>query len=261
MLSLAEFQTCVRRAVIGGNATSLLPFLFGGLDSEKRFAIHRRHYEASLVRALVEKFPAVNWLVGSPLLTDAARAFVRCRPPSAPCIAEYGEDFPDFLAAAPGTAQIPWIRWVGELELHIGHAARAVEEAPIASNALAAMNADRLPDFVLRLQPGLRYLAAPWPVDDLLKLFLSEAAPERFELAAQDVFLEIRGSRGAFSIARLKPGVSAFRQAIAAGQSIGIAAERAIETDPSFDPGRALAALLAEGLAVQIMPPRESNYR
>jgi hypothetical protein len=253
MPSLAEFQASVRGAIIDGDSKPLIPILMGGRDPEKRLAIHQRHYEASLVRALVGKFPAVNWLVGSPFLTDSARAFIRRQPPSAPCIAEYGEDFPAFLAGRPDAVRMPWLRWVGGLEWHLGHAVLAIGQAPLAPETLAAVEAERLPDIVFHLQPGLRYLAAPWPVDDLVKLFLAEAAPERYALEAQNVFLEIRGERGAFEISRLQPGVFAFRKWIAAGQSIGIAAEKAIEADPLFDPGPALAALLADRLATEIV--------
>ena len=257
MPSLAEFQTLVRSAVIGTDSTSLAPFLTGSRYPEKRFAIHRRHYEASLVRSLVEKFPAVNWLVGSPLLTAAARTYVLSHPPCTPCIAEYGEDFPAFLANDPGAARYPWIRWVGELEWHIGHAVLAVEQAPLARSPLAAINADQLTDLGLCLQPGLRYLAAPWPIDDLVKLFLSEAAPERYELETQNVFLEIHGTRGAFSISRLEPGAFTFRKLIAVRKSIGAAAEQATKEVPLFDPGSALALLLADGLATEIVLPTE----
>jgi hypothetical protein len=261
MPSLAEFQARARGAIVDGDMQPLAPVLLGARDPQRRFAIHRRHYQASLTRALVEKFPAVNWLAGSPLLTEAARAYIRRHPPRSPCIAEYGERFPAFLADWPRAARLPWIRFVGELEWQIGRAALAVEHAPLAADALAAVPAADLPDVRLQLQTGLRYLAAPWPVDDLVKLFLSEAAPERYELAAEDVFIEIRGVRGAFEINRLSPGTFAFRCAIAEGRSIGAAATQAAEAEPSFDPGRALAVLLAGGLVIAAVTPAEGGER
>src|SRR5262245_54741193 len=101
MVSLSDLQQRVRDAVIADNvaqARSIAPLLVGGRDPSTRLAIHRRHYQASLVTALLEKFPAVTWLVGATFMQEAARAFVRRHPPAAPCIAEYGADFPDFLA-------------------------------------------------------------------------------------------------------------------------------------------------------------------
>ena len=90
-----------------GEAETVAPLLVGGNDPRKRLAIHHRHYETSLVTALLDRFPATIWLVGSTFVTETARQFVRRRPPSRPCIAEYGEEFPAFLSAILGAAELP----------------------------------------------------------------------------------------------------------------------------------------------------------
>jgi hypothetical protein len=51
--SIADTQSLVRRAVVTGDATRVVPLLIGGRDAGKRLAIHRRHYETSLVTALL----------------------------------------------------------------------------------------------------------------------------------------------------------------------------------------------------------------
>jgi Putative DNA-binding domain len=249
---LADFQAQVRAAIVDGGAAPLASILTGGRAPLKRFAIHQRHYEASLVRALAEKFPAVVWLAGSPFVTAAARAFIRRHPPSAPCIAEYGEGFPIYLAGRDEAQHIPWLRWVGELEWRLSHAALAIEQAPLPIEALAQIAPERLADCLLTLQPGLHYLAAPWPVDALLELFLSGRAPESYALDPEDVFLEVRGARGTFSMTRLDAGTSIFRRSLAQGSSIGRAAEQALDADPAFDAGRGLVLLIAAGLATAI---------
>jgi hypothetical protein len=258
---LADFQARMRGAIIDGELARLAPALVGGRDPVARFAIHRRHYEASLVRALVEKFPAVVWLVGSPFVTEAAREFVRRCPPRTPCIAEYGEAFPAFVARRPGAERLAWLRAVGDLEWLLGRAAIAVERAPLGVEAFTTFDGERLADCTLTLQPGLGYLSAAWPVDELVKLFLSDAAPESYALDAEDVFLEVRGTRGAFSIARLNAGTFAFRKRLAAGAAIGAAAEEAIAADPAFDPGGAVAGLIAGGLATAITPLLQGEGR
>src|SRR5438105_10087679 len=101
--------------------------LVGGRDSAKRLAIHQRNYETSLVNALLGKFPATGWLVGSGFLTQAARDFVRLHPPRAPCIAEYGEGFPIYLETRPHAERVPYMRALAELEWCVGHAAIAAD--------------------------------------------------------------------------------------------------------------------------------------
>src|ERR1700722_18669220 len=105
--TLAEIQSSVRDAVIAENSEAISSLLVGGQAGRKRLEIHRRHYEISLVIALVGKFPATGWLVGTPFVTEAARHYVHDQPPEAPCIAEYGEGFPQFLAECPGGERLP----------------------------------------------------------------------------------------------------------------------------------------------------------
>jgi hypothetical protein len=249
---LADFQAQVRGAIVDGNTVALAPLLTGSRDPLKRFAIHRRHYASHLAQTLVGKFPAMEWLAGSQFMLAAAGAFIRACPPRAPCMTEYGKEFPAFVSDPAEAKELPWLRWVGELEWRLGHAALAVEHAPLALAALSEVKPEQLADCTLALQPGLHYLSAPWPVDDLIKLFLSDRAPERYALDAEDVFLEVCGARGTFSIARLDAGNFALRTALASGASIGGAAEQALGNDPTFDAGQGLVQIVTAGLATAI---------
>jgi hypothetical protein len=96
---------------------------------ERRLAIHQRHYAGSLTRALVERFPATVWLVGSDLVARAARAFVR-EHPEKPCIAEYGEGFPSYLGAHAKTDALPYLAQFAEIEWHLGRLALATDDSP-----------------------------------------------------------------------------------------------------------------------------------
>lgn len=248
MLPLAEVQQRIRDAVVAGDVHAAAPLLVGGVDASRRLAIHRRHYEASLVAALMGRFPATGWLMGSEMLESAVRLFVRAHPPTAPCIAEYGRDFPQFLAGLPGLARVPYLLAFVALDWHLGRLAVAVDEPAVTRASVAAVPADRLADTTLTIQAGTHYVEASRPIDDLIKLYLSDAAPDRLELPETDVWIEVRGSRGSFQFARLTPAAFAFRVALANGSSIGDAAARAWAADESFDPGPALALLVDAGL-------------
>jgi len=238
-------QTRLRDAILAGDGVGAAPLLTGGREALTRFAIHMRHYEASLVSALLDKFPACVWLLGEPFITSAARDFVHSRPPSMPCIAEYGVDFPKFLADLPGAARAPSARALAEAEWHLGHVSVAIDYAPLGLAALAPFPAETLADIALRLQPGLAYVSAAWPIDDLLRLYLSDAAPDRYVLEPADIWLEISGARGEFRFDRLDEAEFAFRKALAEGASIGAAAEPALDLDSGFDAGGALTQLFA----------------
>jgi hypothetical protein len=252
VLPLADVQAGLRDALVAGDAARVLPLLVGGRDPCRRLAVHQRHYLASLVAALAGKFPATAWLVGAPFVEDAARAFVRQHPPAAPCIAEFGGRFPDFIAAAPGAEQAPYLRDFAMLEWHLGHAAVAVEHAAIAMSALSAYSAEALVELTVLLQPGVSYLATDWPVDELIRLYLEGSAPDRYSAEPTPAWIEIRGARGVFAMTRCNAATFAFRRVLQAGLTIGAAAELALAIDNAFDPGMAFAAVMSEGLAVAI---------
>jgi Putative DNA-binding domain len=253
--SLAEMQSRIRRAVIDGDTAGMVALLIGGCDPERRLAIHQRHYRSSLVAAIRTKFPATAWLLGIPCLREAAGQFVRQHPPAAPCIAEYGEEFPRFLSTYSCAARVPYLYSFAELEWHLGQVAIAVDRPTLAFEAFSRFDMNTLIDTRLALQAGLRYLYASWPVDNLMKLYLSETAPSEYGLASADVWLEVRGARGEFQINRLDLAEFVFRKAIWEGQSIGAAAERALDANAEFDSGRAFTALVGSGYVIGMTSP------
>jgi hypothetical protein len=185
MPPLDEIQLHFRDAVIHGDVRLIAETLIGGQNPEKRLAIHQRNYQTSLVDALLMKFPATEWLIGTPLVTEAAKSFVRENPPGAPCIAEYGDTFPYFLGKYTAAYGLPYLQEFAQLEWYVGKAAIAVDQPPSKS--------------------GVHYLHASWPVDELLKLYLTDSAPDQFAITPVDVWIEVRGSRGEFELNRLDP--------------------------------------------------------
>ncbi len=252
MSPLADVQRRVRDAVVMGDAAAVASLFVGGTDAAQRLAIHLRHYRTSLVTAVLGRFPATGWLVGTPLLEDAATQFVREHPPSAPCIGEYGQRFPQFLATWPGAERVPYLRAFADLDWHLGRLALAIDLPVVTRDDVAAVAADDLADAVLTIQPGTHYAHTESPIDELMTLYLSDAAPAQFTLADTEAWIEVRGARGSFRFARLTAAEFSFRVAIADGLSLGDAAQRAWSTDSTFDPGLDLAAIVDGGLATSI---------
>jgi Putative DNA-binding domain len=250
--ALLDLQKHVRDAVVLNGGTGLDSLLLGGRDPSRRLAIHQRHYRVSLTRALLERFPATVWLVGSSFVTNAAHEFVCTQPPSRPCIAEYGETFPEFLSTRSGAAEIPYLRGFAELEWHLSRLALAVEAPSLTIGDLSTGNAAAVGDAKVALQPGVHYFHADWAVDELISLYLSGDASDHFTLQAGDVWLEIRGMRGELSMNRLRHSEFTFRAALAADKSVSDAALSALEIEAAFDPGAALLHLVRDGLITAV---------
>jgi hypothetical protein len=180
VLTLIDIQAGIRDALVDGNSAAVAPVLLGGTRPEQRLAIHQRHYVASLTRAIVERFPATVWLVGSELVTHVATSFIREHPPSRPCVAEYGDGFPRYLGSHPALASLPYVAQFAELEWHLGRLALATEESG-----------------------NVQYVHLDWALDELIGLYLTDTAPDEYALRQEDVWLEIRGLRGELQMQRL----------------------------------------------------------
>jgi hypothetical protein len=242
----------MRDAVVTGDTASVGRLLVGGRHAAQRLAIHVHHYEASLTAAVVGRFPATGWLVGSRRLEDAARTFVHDHPPTAPCIAEYGARFPAFLATWPDTAYLTYVPTFADLDWHLGRLAVSIDVDALARDRLAAIDPTDLASAGVTLQGGTHYLRASWPIDTLITMYLSDASPESWTLMDEEVYLEVRGSRGALRFSRLRAGDYAFRVSLAEGQTLAGAAGRALAIDPTFEPGVALLTLLDEQLITSV---------
>jgi hypothetical protein len=160
MLSLADLQSSFARAMTTGEREPVAAWLVGGANPGARLDIHLRHYDASLTAALRDKFAACAWLAGVDLVSAAARAYVHAHPPRQPCIAEYGGDFPQFLASYDRAPMIPYLESFAELEWAVGHVSIAIDTAPFMAD-LAAVGSERLVDSALTLQPGVHTYARP----------------------------------------------------------------------------------------------------
>jgi hypothetical protein len=248
--ALADIQSAVARAVVGGAAEAMPRGLRGGRDPTRRLAVHQRHYVASVAAALADKFPATAWLVGADGLVAAARDYARERPPRAPCIAEYGGDFPRFIAAR--VTALPCLEEFAVLESWAVRASIAVTRRPLVWPAFAAHEVETLLRSRVELQPGVRYERLRFNVDELLRVYLENLDAPRFELRAEAVALELRGARGELAFCRLGAASFAFRAALAARSSVENAAAQALEADSAFDAGAELRRMVEEKLVVEL---------
>lgn len=256
MPSLSDAQEQFRAAVVARDV-HVPSMLRAPGPVVERLEIYRRHYREALTRHIVGRYPTVEWLLGSARTMQLAEQFIRVSPPSAPCMAEYGAGFIEALKSDAGTGTLPYLGDVAELDWNLGNVSVAIDRPALAISALSESPPDRLPDIGLCLQPGLSYLRSGWPVDDLVRIRLSEQPPQTLQFTPIAVALEVRGARGQFRIARVDPAVLGFRAALAAGETLGTATDQGLSVDPHFNLSLALASVFAEGLVVEIVSPTE----
>src|SRR5262249_29130236 len=153
---LHETQAAMRRALLGGDAVALTALTASaGALAEAQIAVYRNNLFASLTDVLLNTFPVVCRLVDERFFPYAAHEFIRRHPPARPCFAEYGAQFPDFLAAFPPCRELSSLADVARLEWLLSGAAKAEEAVPLAPARLASVAPAETPRLVLRLDQSL----------------------------------------------------------------------------------------------------------
>src|SRR5262245_48231207 len=166
MPSPRELERDFAAALLGGPEAAILGEIAGdGLEPAARLAIYRHHVLATLTDALAATFPVVVRLVDARFFAYAADAYIRRHPPAGPCLFEYGESLPDFLATFPACRHLEYLPDLARLEWAMNHALHAEDAVALDPRWLARVPAEALGRLRLRLHPSARLVASPWPVD------------------------------------------------------------------------------------------------
>jgi len=253
MSSLRELQAGFRAALLADDERGVAPDVVDdGLSASARLAVYRHHVFTTLTAALEATYPVVCRLVDRRFFGWVADQYVRVRPPAGPCLFEYGADFPEFVAAFPACAHLPWLADVARLEWAMNAALHAPDAPTLEPEALRALDPPALARLTLRLDPSVTLLASRWPVDAIWRANQAGAnLTVTVDLDAGGASLEVRRVDDDVVLRALPPATFALRAALAAGRTLEDAVEQALDTDPAFDLAGEIRALLDERLLVE----------
>jgi len=254
MPALREVQAAVRRALLDGDDAEAAAMVSGdGIAPAARLSVYRHHVLTTLTAALKTTYPVVCRLVDERFFDYAADAFIRSRPPSAPCLFEYGGDFPDFLAAFEPCRRLAYLPDVARLDWALNAAAHAEDATPLDLERLRAIPPEAYPRLVFRFEPAFRLLSSPWPIDRIWAVHQPGADPDSTaDLGAGTVALEVRGAGGDPVFRSLDAATYAFRRALVEGRCLEAATTDAFAADPDFDLTTAVLSLLADRVVTDV---------
>ncbi|MEM6382137.1 MAG: DNA-binding domain-containing protein [Pseudomonadota bacterium] len=223
-----------------------------GANPEEAFAVYRNNVMSSLIEALADSFPITVKLIGDEPARAVMAGFARTHPPRTAILAEFGADFPDFLANHPVSASRPFLADLARLEmLQLGayHAA----DAPCLDGAtLATVDPETLSRGHLLVHPAVRLLNTKFAIVSVHAI--EKAANSGADLGDARARLDINRPEHAIVtrpvyepiVRAVSPGGYAFFAACKGSDTFADAAEKAFEVQPDFD----LQATLALGLSV-----------
>jgi len=256
-----SFETSFADALL--NANQPIPRAIAAHNATvpaRRFGIYRNNVVTGLGKAIRNRFPVVEKIVGKEFFAAMARAFVTQQPPRSPVLATYGDNFPTFIAAFQPARDIPYLADIAQLEAARTRAYHAADAMPIDADRLATLDSQLVGSMLVNMHPSAEVVRSPYPVVTIWAMNSGEQelAPianwsgEDALVARPCLEVEVR---------RLPPGGAAFLLALTAGRPLGEAAEAAVADDPDFDLTSNLAGLIGSGLAGNIALRQPKNGR
>lgn len=149
--SLVDLQWRFQSAILAP-AASMPGFIAAatGEEAELRFSIYREAYRLRLAEALTADYPALQALLGAEAFADLARAYAESRPSRHYSIRWAGAGLAEFLTDRPELADLATFEWA------LSEAFDAADAAPLDTQALRALPAERWPEMRLSFHPSLR---------------------------------------------------------------------------------------------------------
>ncbi|MCB8836201.1 DUF2063 domain-containing protein [Aurantimonas sp. VKM B-3413] len=214
-----------------------------GRRDRLRFAVYRNNVHVGLVGALEKRFPVTRRLVGDEFFRGMARVFVVDCKPETPVLIDYGEGFPDFVAAFPPAASLPYLADVARLESALSQSYHAADAIPLSLDDLARVPPEELADQVLHLHPATRLVSSGFPVGTIWSNHQPDPVRPVEIWRGETVVLTRPLAEVKLTVIPVED--EAFVCSVFAGKTLEAAA--AAGAGGGFDFGRALVALVSLG--------------
>jgi hypothetical protein len=215
-------------------------------SSERCFAVYRNNAFTNLSEALRAVYPVVERLVGAEFFAQAARRYVHATPSTSGDLHRFGACFPEFLVSLPACRDLVYLPDTARLEWLMHEAFHAADHAPLALDRLAAVPPDQYDGLRFCLHPACRLLDSPYPVHRIWEVNQTDAA-ETALVQLDDGGVHLLVARPAASVEIEVVGAAEFATlaALARGETLGVAFERACREDGAFDAAQFLRRRVA----------------
>jgi hypothetical protein len=228
----------------------------GGAHDE-RIGIYRNTVFTNYRNALGATYGVVAQLVGTPFFHAAVDAYVLAHPSVGGDLNVYGDGFGSFLAGYEHAQDLPYLRDVARLEWAVDEASRAADAAGDPASILrelATIPAEAITAQKFSLDPSCRFVASQYPVLRIWQVHAPGFAGDRaVDFGAAPDRVLVRREAGVPVLQRLAVGDFAWLQALAAGDELASALDRAMTADTTFDLGTALRRFVADRTIMQLV--------
>ncbi|WEZ85918.1 DNA-binding domain-containing protein (plasmid) [Rhizobium sp. 32-5/1] len=210
-----------------------------------RFSVYRNNVFVGLTKALAQRFPVTERLVGSEFFLAMARSYAQDHKPASPLIIDYGDDFPDFIGAFPPAKSLVYLADVARIEVAWTKAYHASDTAALDLGTLAGMAPEALPNLQLIPHPSVSLIRSDHPVGSIWGAHQQDIVAPVEDWQPQTILI-VRPQM-TVDVHIMPPQDVAFATLLFDGACLGEAAQTAFAASSTFDFGTAVTGLIGLG--------------
>lgn len=228
-----------------------------GADATRRFGVYRNNVIVSLIDALADSYTVVAELVGEEFFRAMAREFAQQHPPRSPIMANYGGDFPEFIAGFAPAETVRYLADVARLEWQRVISWHAADELSLGASDIEFLLSDPivLANTHWHFHPSVALIDSPFAIVSLWLAHQHESVREtETRLSQVDPFqpesaLVLRQDLDVL-ILNMTVAEAAFVRSLLAHHTLAQAVEEARTGDTKFDLPLLIGMLLHCGALV-----------
>lgn len=264
MKKLHKLQSHFKQAILSDLPQDLSRSIVeDGFSTEERLNIHRNNSLSSLSSALASNFPVICRLVGQAFFEQMARKFIRTNPLRDAHLLNFGTGFAEFIENYEPAADLTYLADMARFERQWNMIFHGPDGQSLDQNEFNRVEPENFASLKFDFLPNMAFLASPYPLWQIWQNN-QEGAED-----ADPVHLDQGGCNLVFyrpelavEILILPQDGFGFLNLLAAGKSLGQAAEEILQQWPGFDLQHCLGLIIQSGMIAgfELIKMKEKSY-
>lgn len=148
------------------------------LTTNKQVNIYRSSIHSGLINALSDIYPVCEQVTGESFFYAMSDVYIQSHPSSSPDLADFGDDFSEFIMQFPHTQNMPYLSGVAEIEWAYHRAFHALDEAGFDFVSFSAYSVDELMQCIFLLPASCNFVESNYPVDEIWNMHQTDSVVE-----------------------------------------------------------------------------------
>jgi hypothetical protein len=245
MPALRELQLEVVAAMFDESDLARAHVREDGMSAGARLSVYQNNLREGFIKALALGFPVIERLGGTDYFRQLALEFLAAHPSRSGNLHHIGAPFPPFLARKFAGTQYAYLADVAALEWAYEEAQIAADADALSAEAFASIAPEDYERLTFTFHPACRLVQSHYPIVKIWRVNQSETlSDELIDLDAGGDNVLVLRTPECVEFHRLPAADFALFEALAHGDNLGVALDRAQAVENDFDLGAALRHLL-----------------